>query len=727
MNRPFSSFLFFQSVLMASFLLNSCNINEPALESNAQWITVPEFRDSSLENSWIAFSKTFKLQDIPDQALARIAADTKYWLWLNDSLIVREGGLKWGPSPKGYYEDEVTLGNYLKKGENIITCLVWYMGKEGMSHQSSGQAGLWLHAPDLGLVSDESWMTALHPAFQRETVLPHPNWRLPESNILFDARQVGPLLKNDLPLLGFPIDNMEKAAVFSRKKINEAEKRPIPFWKDFGLKKYDNSPSLPLQSQGDTLVLDLPYNAQITPFFRIKSPEGLKIDIRTDNYKGGSEYNVRTEYITQAGEQVFETPGWMNGHRVRYHFPEGIQVLDLQYRESGYATEFAGAFQCDDPFFNELWKKARRTLYITMRDNYMDCPDRERAQWWGDVVLESGEAFYALDRKSDLLTRKGMLELMNWQKEDSTIYSPVPAGNWDKELPTQMLASVGYYGFWNYFMHTGDTATIREVYPKVKAYLNVWQTDASGLVIPRSGGWTWGDWGNNKDMPIIFNGWYYLALKGFREMSELLGQQEQAQQTAARMQKLAAAFHRQFWNGQAYRSPDHQGSTDDRSQALAVVTGIASEEYYPAIRKVFQEEYHASPYFEKYICEALFMMGYPEDALARLKKRFGKMVDSKITTLWEGWAIGDATWGGGTYNHAWSGGGLTLLSQYVAGVSPLEAGYKKVAIKPQLGNLNRAEASIMTVQGELSIRIEKREGETIIDYDAPPGMEVLLE
>jgi alpha-L-rhamnosidase len=122
MNRPFSSFLFFQSVLMASFLLNSCNINEPALESNAQWITVPEFRDSSLENSWIAFSKTFKLQDIPDQALARIAADTKYWLWLNDSLIVREGGLKWGPSPKGYYEDEVTLGNYLKKGENIITC-----------------------------------------------------------------------------------------------------------------------------------------------------------------------------------------------------------------------------------------------------------------------------------------------------------------------------------------------------------------------------------------------------------------------------------------------------------------------------------------------------------------------------------------------------------------------------------------------------------------------------
>lgn len=52
-----------------------------------------------------------------------------------------------------------------------------------------------------------------------------------------------------------------------------------------------------------------------------------------------------------------------------------------------------GSFACDDDFYNELWKRSARTLYITMRDNYMDCPDRERAQWWGDEVNELGEAF----------------------------------------------------------------------------------------------------------------------------------------------------------------------------------------------------------------------------------------------------------------------------------------------------------------------------------------------
>ena len=63
------------------------------------------------------------------------------------------------------------------------------------------------------------------------------------------------------------------------------------------------------------------------------------------------------------------------------------------------------------------------------------------------MVNELGEAFYSLDHKAHLLTKKGIHELMNWQREDSVIYAPVPSGNWNQELPMQMLASVGYYGF----------------------------------------------------------------------------------------------------------------------------------------------------------------------------------------------------------------------------------------------------------------------------------------
>ncbi|MFP4367340.1 MAG: hypothetical protein ACOCU3_00265 [bacterium] len=47
----------------------------------------------------------------------------------------------------------------------------------------------------------------------------------------------------------------------------------------------------------------------------------------------------------------------------------------------------------------------------------------------------------------------------------------------------------------------------------------------------------------------------------------------------------------------------------------------------------------------------------------------------EITTLWEGWGIGRSGYGGGSANHAWSGGGLTILSQYVAGIYPVEPAY----------------------------------------------------
>ena len=63
----------------------------------------------------------------------------------------------------------------------------------------------------------------------------------------------------------------------------------------------------------------------------------------------------------------------MNGHEMLYVIPAGVEVLGLKYRETGYNANIKGTFTCDDAFFTELWKRSARTLYITMRDNYMDC------------------------------------------------------------------------------------------------------------------------------------------------------------------------------------------------------------------------------------------------------------------------------------------------------------------------------------------------------------------
>lgn len=696
------SYLFFAFTLSFN-ILNK----EVRSQDNPIWIIPSQVQGGTLENSWFAYKKTFSTESLPTKVNTQIAVDSKYWLWINDSLIVREGGLKWGPRPDAYYYDELDIAPFLKEGLNEVAVLVWYFGKDGMSHKDSGRPGLYFSAPALNMQSDSTWLGIQHPAFLKKTSPPHPNWRLVESNIYFDAREAAPLTEEDPKWIGLNETLFAPVKEFYRDVSIQKEKRPIPYWKDFGLKAFSGFNGEPFISKGDTLVLPLPYNMQVNPYFEIEAPAGKTIDIRTDNYKGGSEYNLRTVYITQEGRQRFETPSWINGHEIRYYFPAGVKIMDLRYRETGYATGFEGAFNCSDPFFNELWKKSRRTLYLTMRDNYMDCPDRERAQWWGDVVLESGETFYSLSRESDLLTKKAIRELMHWQKPDKTIYSPIPAGNWEKELPTQMLSSIGYYGIWNYFIHTGDTALLKEVYPKVKTYLTLWQVDKDGLVIQRKGGWLWGDWGTNKDMPLLFNGWYYLALKGARFMAEVLGKNEDAKLLANKMDILKNAFNAHFWKGKHYCSPNHSGPADDRGQALAIVAGIAPPEYYQPIGQLLDTARYASPYMEKYILEALAKAGYAKIVLSRMKDRFRSMVDSPLTTLWEGWDIGSAVWGGGTYNHAWSGGGLTILSQYFGGVEPLEAGYKKIKIKPLTEGLAHVNAIVPSVRGQISVSWEK--------------------
>ncbi len=677
--------------LLTLFVLLAVSIQLSAV-SIPQWITA--FENQNATNTWMCFQKEIFINAVPGKALTRIAADSKYWLWINGELVVLEGGVKRGPNPDDTYYDEIDIAPHLKSGHNLISVLVWYFGKEGFSYNPSGQGALLFDCQtnELVLQSDDSWKATMHPAYYTP-LAPYPNFRLPESSMGVNA---------ELGRDGWGKGENAACQYWAKARVvgkegdapwNKLHHRIIPLWKDFGLKDYV-SQTVHSGMTNDTLICQLPYNAQVMPYMELEAEKSHSaITILTSHYQGGSAYNVRAEYLTKKGKQSYENKGWMNGEQVYYIYPKGVNLTKVQFRETGYNTEFEGYFRCNDSFLNKMWEKSQRTLYVTMRDTYMDCPDRERAQWWGDEVNESGEAFYALSLSSHLLMKKGMYELMGWQRPTGEIFAPIPSSNYHTELPGQMLASIGYFGFWNYYLNTGDLQTIRDLYPRVKKYLGIWQKNSDGTIKFRAGEWTWGDWGDNIDIKVLFNAWYYIALKGQRNMATALDMKAEAEAIDQEMQALKKAFNTVFWNGKAYRHPEYKLKTDDRVQALAIVSGLADEKKYPALLNVLKQNEHASPYMEKYVIEALFMMGENYYGMERMKRRFAEMVnDPERTTLYEGWGIGPNGFPGGTTNHAWSGGGLTILSQYVCGVAPTEVGYKAYRISYSSAT-NRSERS----------------------------------
>ena len=131
-------------------------------EREAQIITTLE---PIADGEWQCFHKEFNLLS-PSSAEMRIAADTKYWLWVNGELIIREGGLKRGPTPTDSYCDVVTDVNNLKFGKNEVVVLVQYYGRNSFSHRVTATPGLYfdLITKRDHIVSDDSWRAIRYDA-----------------------------------------------------------------------------------------------------------------------------------------------------------------------------------------------------------------------------------------------------------------------------------------------------------------------------------------------------------------------------------------------------------------------------------------------------------------------------------------------------------------------------------------------------------------------------------
>ncbi len=681
------------------------------------------------EQTWMRFRKTVTLTSTYASLPARISCDSKYELWINGTAVVLDGCVKRGPTRHDGFYDTVDLAPYLHQGSNTVAALVWfYKNGGGNSHASSGKGAFILQA-DAGssvvLQTDASWKQSIASAYTAYTFNQYSH--LPERPFTFDARL------DDGDWIQSAYDDSAWANATAKGTPPVAPwgnlwRRQVPQFKDYGLASYVSQ-----STSGTVTTCRLPYNAHVTPWLQLGAgtQAGKTIILSSDNPNN----DMVLKYVTRAGAQTWEPPSlaWYSGETVTYDLPSGVEVVGLKYRQTGYDTTFT-TFTTSDSAINTLRTKAARTAYVSIREQFYDCPDRERGQWVGDMAGQLGQELYTFDTSIYPLLRKALMNVAYFNPNDNRIFALTPPGTYGWVLANQELQVLSTQGFWLYYQFTGDSTVLNAMAAYATRVLQRSNLDADGLKTEESNWWNDGT-SMPQDNRLYQNGLYYSALQATKKMIEVVGGHgAELVWINARMASIEQNFNRVFWNGSAYRSPGYTSDTDERGAAWAVITGLADATKYSQLRTTLTSRFHAGIMSEQWCEQALYIMGYPDEALARMKTQFAPMINSPISTLWENFpntfgvpwdtTQGSGNWNraNGTFNHGWAGGSLQMLGRYAAGIFPTTPGAATVQIKPQLGTLTSLATTVATLKGAVSVAYSRSGSSFTAVVTVPPAM-----
>ncbi|MDQ8198641.1 alpha-L-rhamnosidase C-terminal domain-containing protein [Pelagicoccus enzymogenes] len=704
---------------------------------DGQWIWQPTENSGQ---SWVAFRKTFHLDEKPSDALASIAVDTKYWLWVNGQLVRFEGGRAGAPSmaqpwkrvkpveempasekPRNTWYQQLDLAPYLVEGENLVAVLVWHWGRETHKgyHIDSGQGGLYfqLELSNKPLSSDSSWKAIQHPAYDPEAG--EVDRMVVRTDVAFDAnKSLGDWTekawyKNNYNDTSWPAAT-EKGRVPDA-PWHDLVLDDVPHLFDHGLKSYTafSSDHFPFVSDGTPIKARLPANLQVTPYLVIESQSGGElITIETENKLN----RVEAYYTTRPGKQAYEAYSWMNGHEVVYDIPAGVTVHDLKYRWLSVG-QIEGRLKTSNTDLQRLWDMGANTLMVCARDNFMDCPDRERALWIGDVADQTSYLFYVMGDDGRALLRRAIRSTFLFSEDGSYgALGPLRL----RDLLSQNL-QFAFQCVWEYYLNTGDRETLEFSLPYIRTYLAKWEMGDDGLPILLTGTspdrWNWYDWGvkETQDITILQTALYYAALDSLRKMADELGEPETSTWAAKRLASMKAAFDQAYWTGNYYSSVPEK-LQDDRANAIAILSGLAGQERYEAIvENVLIPNHYCSPHFEWMVNLAMFDAGYPEAAIERMTTRYRGQIDREwLTTLYEKFP------NGGSYNHAWNAPNA-IIARRIAGIEPTTPGWKEFAITPTLLDIEHLHQKVPSIAGVIEFGWDRTQDTTVFKIKVPEG------
>ena len=394
-----------------------------------------------------------------------------------------------------------------------------------------------------------------------------------------------------------------------------------------------------------------------------------------------------------------------------------------RYRDVPYL----GSFKCNDERLNQIWQTGAYTVHLCMQDYLWDGIKRDRLVWMGDMHPEI----------MTLNTVFGNQEVVR----KSLDYVR------DKTAPTQWMNGICSYSLWwiilqhHLYEWYGDKDYLQAQIPYMTELLKTVEANLEkgegGFLVEAYRDGRFIDWPSNDQPEVIHAGLQALTAWAFSA----------AAQIALWLGDEAMWLHYgELSTWLSWKETDAVGNSQ-AAALLSLAWSMHSDEACDIILKNGPEKF--TSFMGYYLLEALSMGGHYAEAMRLISDYWGRMLDLGATTFWEDFNFVDAKNAarideivpegkfdihadGGAWCyvglrhslcHGWASGPTAWLSRHVLGIVPMEPGFRKVMIDPNLGDLEWAEGTLPTPYGLIEVRHKKNpDGSVSSDVKLPKGI-----
>ena len=297
-----------------------------------------------------------------------------------------------------------------------------------------------------------------------------------------------------------------------------------------------------------------------------------------------------------------------------------------------------------DPELVRIDAVAAKTLADCMQTAYEDGPKRDRRLWSGDLRLQALTDYYLF--KNDALARRCLYLFAACEEPGKYLPGCLyqkPAVFFDDGQGISDYALIFTVSLYDYYEHTGDEATARELFPTAMRQINYALSllDGNGI-ITFPGGWShFIDWAEGIEYTTPCHGVLLYALERMAALADALGEKETAARWQASLEKGRADARKHLFDEEkgyfCNTYDNHQFSVHAQVWMVlgGVVTGQTGIDALNAALHSPGSLKPVTPYMHHYVLEAMVKLGRMEDALTLMKSYWGGMVNEGADTFWE--------------------------------------------------------------------------------------------